>query len=135
MVADLNNDGKQDLVVANNADPPAILINQLPDAGSFLRVVLVGDSRHNRDPVGARVRVVARGDDGPIAMTRWLEIGSGYCGQSDTRLHFGLGAASEISSIEVTWPDGELDTFEGEDVRNLIDREIRIRQEAGVIDA
>jgi hypothetical protein len=44
-------------------------------------------------------------------MTQTDEIHSGgsYLSQNDLRLHFGLGSATKIDSIEVRWPSGVVD--------------------------
>ena len=37
---------------------------------------------------------------------RLVQSGTSYISQADKRLHFGLGQATEIDSVEVLWPDG-----------------------------
>jgi hypothetical protein len=37
--------------------------------------------------------------------------GSSYLSQNDLRLHFGLGPATKIDSLEVRWPTGKTETF------------------------
>ena len=49
-----------------------------------------------------RIRVRA----GDVTQQRIVQSGSSYLSQEDKRQHFGLGAATSIDSIEVTWPDG-----------------------------
>jgi hypothetical protein len=46
-------------------------------------------------------------------MTQTEEIHSGgsYLSQSDTRVHFGLGAATSIDSLEIRWPSGKVETL------------------------
>jgi hypothetical protein len=46
-------------------------------------------------------------------MTQTEEIHSGgsYLSQSDTRVHFGLGKATTIDSLEIRWPSGKVETF------------------------
>jgi enediyne biosynthesis protein E4 len=40
-------------------------------------------------------------------MTQFDEVrGGSYRSQNDLRLHFGLGPAAKIDSIEVRWPSG-----------------------------
>ena len=61
----------------------------------------------NRDGVGARVVVVA-GSKRRVAQ----RIGGGsYLSAGDPRLHFGLGDARRIESLEVHWPSGRVDRF------------------------
>jgi hypothetical protein len=42
-----------------------------------------------------------------------VRSGGSYLSQSDLRLHFGLGDAAKIDKVEVKWPDGSSQSFEG----------------------
>jgi tetratricopeptide (TPR) repeat protein len=108
-VGDLDNDGKPDVLVVASGQPLAYLHNQGP-AGHFLTLQLEGASPHsNRDAIGARVAVTAGG-----RRQAAQRIGGGsYLSASDPRLHFGLGNATRIESIEVRWPSGRVDRFAG----------------------
>jgi enediyne biosynthesis protein E4 len=46
-------------------------------------------------------------------MTETEEIHSGgsYLSQNDVRVHFGLGKATKIDSVEVRWPSGRVETL------------------------
>ena len=46
-------------------------------------------------------------------MTQFDEVrgGGSYLSQNDLRLHFGLGSATKIDSVEVRWPTGKTETF------------------------
>ena len=37
--------------------------------------------------------------------------GGSFLSSSDPRLHFGLGKAARVESIEVRWPSGRIDHF------------------------
>jgi len=66
-------------------------------------------------------------------MTQTDEVRSGgsYISQSDFRLHFGLGSAEKIESLEVRWPSGKVETF-----KNLAaDRFYALLEEEGVVPA
>jgi hypothetical protein len=39
--------------------------------------------------------------------------GSSYLSANDHRLHFGLGEATRIESVEVRWPSGKVDRYSG----------------------
>ena len=39
--------------------------------------------------------------------------GGSYQSASDARLHFGLGSAKKADYVEVAWPSGRRDRFEG----------------------
>ena len=62
---------------------------------------LVGAGK-NRDAVGALVRLTV----GARTWVRQVHAASGYLSQSSLTLHFGLGAASRVDSLEVRFPDG-----------------------------
>ena len=74
--------------------------------GHFLTVALQGTAS-NRDAVGARVTVTAGGR----SRVAWRYGGGSYQSASDPRLHFGLGEAARVESIEVKWPSGRVDRY------------------------
>ena len=45
--------------------------------------------------------------------TAWRFGGGSYASAGDPRLHFGLGPARRIDEIEVRWPSGRLDRYDG----------------------
>ena len=49
-----------------------------------------------------------RSKSSPAAQRQQHErmAGSGYLSQDDGRVHFGLGAASKIEKLTITWPSG-----------------------------
>ena len=100
-IADFNGDGKLDVVINNNNSTPTIYLNNLRKVGASIRIKLVG-KRSNRDAIGALVRLTAGGK----TVTRQVEAGSGYASESPLTLHFGLGTASRIDGVEITWPGG-----------------------------
>jgi enediyne biosynthesis protein E4 len=98
--ADYDNDGRVDVFIVNLGSPAFLLRNTSPGAGHWVSVKLVG--RSNRDGIGAQVEVLAAGK-----RQRHERIaGSGYLSQDDPRLHFGLGAATRVDRLTVTWPSG-----------------------------
>jgi thiol-disulfide isomerase/thioredoxin len=106
-VADLDEDGALDLVVRSNARRKLTFFhNEVAGKNGFLRVELLG-TRSNRDAVGALVRIVAGG----LRQMRVKMAGSGFQGQSEGTLHFGLGGATRVDSLEVRWPSGLRESF------------------------
>jgi hypothetical protein len=103
--ADLNNDGKLDLVV-NNIDAPAFIYeNVLPDAVArhHLDVRLVGESpRELTAGIGAQLTLTAGGKKQHVHYSPYR----GYMSTMDARAHFGLGNAQRVDSLEIRWPDG-----------------------------
>lgn len=99
---DFNNDGFEDLFVTNAAGSPTgrntLLVNNAATGGHWLKLRLIGTTV-NRMAIGTRVRVVAGGR----SQLRTVDGGSGYCSQMSPVLHFGLGGASVIDTMEVFW--------------------------------
>jgi hypothetical protein len=100
-VGDLDNDGRIDVVINNLDGSPEVLHNELAAHGNWLLVKLKG-SGANTDAIGAVVTARA----GTLSQTRVVQSGTSYISQNDMRLHFGIGAATQIDSLDVRWPDG-----------------------------
>lgn len=118
--ADLDNDGRLDLVV-NNIDGPAFIYQNVQAADEshhFLRIKLDGDSS-NRRGIGASVVVTAGGRKQYLYQSPYR----GFMSTVDDRLHFGLGAAARIDSLEILWPDGRYQLLTNPGV----DRELVLR--------
>jgi enediyne biosynthesis protein E4 len=49
---------------------------------------------------------------GKAAQMRNVRSGTSYISQDDMRLHFGLGQAAVVDSLEVLWPDGKTTKLE-----------------------
>ena len=99
--ADLNNDGRLDLVV-NNLDAPASIYQGVKvDSAHYLQIKLEGESP-NRRGIGATVIVTAGGQKQYFYRSPYR----GYLSTMDDREHIGLGSATRVDSLEVIWPDG-----------------------------
>jgi len=112
--ADIRNDGHVEVLVSNTFDRPSLLEN-FGDHGNWILLKLVG-TKSNRDAIGARVKLVAEGHE----QLQEVRSGGSYISQSDFRLHFGLGHASKVDSIEVRWPSGTVQTFTGVAVNQVL---------------
>src|SRR5688572_10083567 len=119
---DIDNDGDLDLLVTNNGQSADLLRN---DGGGANALVVRAVTRTNRDAVGARIRVVTGGK----AQVRDIRAGSSYLSQNDLRQHFGLGDATMVERIEVTWPTGKLETVAGVAANQIV----TIQEGRGVI--
>jgi hypothetical protein len=106
--ADFDNDGFVDVVVGNNGDPPLLLHNSGGNGNHFVNFRLVG-TKSNRDAIGARVRVLAGG----LSQIREVAAGGSYLSQSDLRTNFGLGKATRVDLVEISWPSGQKQAFRG----------------------
>jgi hypothetical protein len=120
-IADFDNDGRLDMIVTNANSKPLLYRNVTPARAHWIEFLLEG-TKSNRAGVGAQVRIVAGGKK----RLSFVNGGNSFAGQSTMRVHFGLGAADSLESVEVRWPSGQVDTFTGLEV----DRLHRIREGA-----
>jgi hypothetical protein len=105
--ADINNDGRLDLLLSTNGGPVYLFRNEAQGsvaANRSLRLKLVG-TKSNKDGIGAVARVTSGGD----AQTQMLRSGSSYLSSSELVLTFGLGQREKADSIEIRWPSGQVD--------------------------
>jgi len=100
-VGDFNGDGKLDLVVSALSAPAEIWMNDSPDSNHWIELALQG-VKSNRDAIGAKVKIVAAGH----AQWNHVSHSAGYASSSAGPLHFGLGAAKSVDTIEIQWPSG-----------------------------
>ena len=110
VVFDADDDGDLDLFLANQGQPPQLFLHRGVPERHWLMIELVGDPARGstRDAVGARVTVrTAAGEQ-----VRERDGGNGFAGQSDPRLHFGLGTAQKVERLEVRWPGGGVQVLE-----------------------
>src|SRR5262249_30992890 len=101
--ADLDNDGRADLLLVAQNSPLASFHNRTGRAGHFVTPRLEG-ATSNRDAIGAHVTLTGSGR----RQTAWRFGGGSYVSAGDPRLHFGLGPARMIEAIEVRWPSGRV---------------------------
>src|ERR1700732_838812 len=93
---DLFNTGNIDIVVLNVGEPPSVLLNTSRTPYHRVLFKLVG-TQSNRAAIGARVTIRA------AALKQLSEVrgAASYLSQNDLRLHFRLGAATQIDSAEI----------------------------------
>jgi hypothetical protein len=104
---DIDNDGDMDIVVANTGGPARLLINQIGNRNHWLGVRLFG-GQTRRDMVGALVTVMR--EDGST-LSRRARIDGSYASANDPRILVGLGASDHTARVQVTWPDGHVETW------------------------
>ena len=111
---DIANNGKIDIVILNVGEPPSLLLNTSKNTNHRVLFKLVG-TKSNRAGIGARVAIHAGG------VTQFDEVrgGGSYLSQNALRLHFGLGTANKIDSVEVRWPSGKLERLKDVSADNI----------------
>ncbi len=105
--ADLDNDGDLDMIT-NNINDHAFLFENSGDNfrepdNHFVRIVLNGPDG-NRGGFGAIIAL--RYDHGKMLYQDYSPC-HGYMSSMDPVMHFGLGPATSIDSLIITWPDGK----------------------------
>jgi enediyne biosynthesis protein E4 len=106
-VGDFWNDGRLSIVINNMNGKPSLLVNSVRSQNHWIGLKTVG-TRSNRDGIGAKITVSA----GKRKMIDEVRSGSSYISQNDLRMHFGLGSASKVDSVEIRWPSGLVERFE-----------------------
>ena len=107
--ADLDNDGRLDLVI-NNIDAPAFVYhNVAPDDDShhYLKVRLEGESPHTA--IGATLILTAAGKKQYVYYSPYR----GFMSTMDGVAHFGLDRARLVDTLDVRWPDGRYQRLTG----------------------
>src|SRR5712671_5229722 len=104
---DVFNNGNIDVLLLNVGEPPSLLKNM--NANGFHRVLfkLIG-AKSNRAAIGARITIRAAG----VKQFSEVRGGGSYLSQNDLRLHFGLGTAKKLESVEIRWPSGKVETLD-----------------------
>ncbi|TNE63924.1 MAG: CRTAC1 family protein [Bacteroidetes bacterium] len=105
---DYDNDGDVDLFVVNNNGAAQLLRNDGGNQNNWLELRLEGTGS-NRSGIGTGIRVVAGG----ITQIQQAGAQGPYCSQNSPALHLGLGSASQVDTLDVTWPSGKKQRFTG----------------------
>jgi len=109
-VADLWNDGRQEIVINDVSSLPMLLVNRVANNNHWIELALTG-TKSNRSAIGARVTVRGTAAGKERVWVNEVRSGSSYSSSSDLRLHFGLGPSPALKEVEVSWPSGLTEVF------------------------
>ena len=103
---DWDRDGNVDLFVEVGGAVPGdryhnVLFQNPGQGNNWLTVKLIG-KKTNRAAIGARIKVVAAGDN-PLTVHRHVSSGSSF-GANPLQQHIGLAKAGSVKSLEIFWP-------------------------------
>ena len=103
---DINNDGRIDVLVTASNDRPTLLRNDCAPANWLL---LKLTNKHGcATPIGTRCIATFEGQ----TRMRVVLGGGSYGGDSDHRVHFGLGKADKVERLEIHWLSGKKQVLE-----------------------
>jgi len=110
---DLDLDGDQDLVVPNNstrnsvATPERIYVNDATTNGNNWLYVRLDGPSWNTTGIGSSLYATLNSETPQeVTLRREANTNIGTFNQSDLPVHFGLGDATEVDSLLISWPDG-----------------------------
>jgi enediyne biosynthesis protein E4 len=120
---DFDNDGDVDILIVNMNEPPSLLRNDQKVKRNWLKVKLEG-VKSNRSAIGARVLAHYGGK----VQAQTLLSQSSYYSCNDPRLHFGLGAVTQVD-VDVFWPSGLHEQYRKISANRLV----TIREGKGIV--
>jgi len=97
-IGDIDNDGKPDIVVGNDIEPNFLWANTTVNENNWLKVKLEGVIS-NRDGIGNTIEINIDGQ----SQYRYTLAGEGYLSQNSFYEFFGMGNATEVDYVKVTW--------------------------------
>ena len=97
-VGDYNNDGRIDVLVGNNGDPPTLLKNNAGEGHHWIGLKLEGRGC-NRDAIGTMLTWSVGG----VKRARLKTSGGSYLSSHDMREVIGLGTAAKLDWLEIKW--------------------------------
>ena len=103
--ADADNDGRVDVLVNNQNEPPSLLTPH--DANSNWVTIRLEGQTSNRSAIGAKIRLTANG----TSQSAEVRGGGSYLSQNSLRQRFGLADAA-TADIVITWPSGQTQSLE-----------------------
>jgi tetratricopeptide (TPR) repeat protein len=111
--ADYDADGDADLLIVRHGGRARLLRND-SSGGHWIGFNVRARSGH---PSGIGARIVVRVDD--RAYLREVGAGPSYLSQNHSDVLFGLGEATRVDRVEVTWPGGHREEWSDVDVDRL----------------
>lgn len=121
VLADLDDDGRLDLVVNDFEAPARIYRNEGPSGNRV--TVRLGGTTSNRSGVGA----VARIETATGTQTRCVTLSRGFMSATEPVAHFGVGPNEKITRLSVEWPSGHRQEF----INLEVNRRFEIAEPAG----
>ncbi|HEY0076996.1 MAG TPA: CRTAC1 family protein, partial [Abditibacteriaceae bacterium] len=113
--ADYDLDGDLDVAISTCGYPATLLRNDGGNKNNAMRLVLEG-TKSNRNALDSQIKISVSGR----TLYRMIRSGSSYCSANDIPLSIGLGKASKVDKVEITWPSGLKEEFKDEKANQIL---------------
>lgn len=113
-LGDYDRDGDLDLYLHGGTLTKRLYRNDLPGTNGWVELTLVGAGApggSNVAALGAKVRAKAVIGGNPVWQMREVTAQNSFNAMNMLDVHFGLGDAASIDSLEIRWPSGIVQTF------------------------
>jgi hypothetical protein len=117
--ADIDSDGDLDVMITQPDRQTKLYRNDQNTGHHWLRIVLEG-SPDNKNAIGAIVELTVAG----VTQRRIITSGRSFLSQIELPVTFGLGSATEVDSLLITWPNGQQQSV----TIDQVDQQITIKQ-------
>ena len=107
-IGDVNNDGYPDMIVTNFNGDSTYFWRSSGGTNNWLKMDVQG-TMSNRSGIGTRIEAYI----GSTKMIREVTCGTGYLAQNTICQFLGLGTDMVLDSINLRWPSGHVDHFDG----------------------
>ena len=118
-LADLDGDGRLEIVLKNRNAPQVRILRLAMDGIGNAIVFRLRGHKSNRDAIGAAVTV----EVGRLCQTKYLQAGSGFLSQHTKELFFGVGKNHGPVHATIQWPSGLTQAFSGLPVNRRLEME------------
>jgi hypothetical protein len=122
---DLFNDGREDVVINVLDGHPVLLRDVSRNENHWVELKLIGGPKSPRDAVGATVYLTAGG----LRQRGDVLSGGSYLSSNDPRVHFGLGDATHVDSVQIHWPSGSVESVK----LPAVDRIFTLQEGKGIV--
>lgn len=127
--ADLDNDGDLELIVNNIDEPVSVFKNLSTENGKHYLQVKFDGIAQNPLGLGAKVVITTDGQ----TQVQELTMTRGFQSSVAPMMTFGLGNATNIEKLEVTWPGGKSQTLTNVNSDQLLTLRISDAQDASTV--